>query len=155
MSRWFRLDCDAFRHPKVASLTDEELRVWLEAIAYCAEHGTNGILPEGWLKNVARRPKRIMVKLVKQGLVVESQEGTFALHDYLDHQPDADYWSKRSDAARKAAEARWGDRRPGGNAERNANGNANGNATITRTNNKESSSSSYSSDAFKIGDSDA
>lgn len=106
MTRWFRFDCDAVRHPKVVELTDAEFRVWVEAIAYAAEHGTDGAIPAGWFRRM-RVSDDAVETLVRVGLL-ERNSDSYALHDYLEHQPPASRWERASEAGRKAAAARWG-----------------------------------------------
>lgn len=108
MSRWFRFDCDAVRHPKVVRLTDAEFRVWVEAISYAAEQGTNGRIGRDWIR-AARIPDDAVQSLLDAGLL-EERKGDLWLHDYLDHQPPAERWAKASEAGRKAAAARWSKR---------------------------------------------
>lgn len=144
MSRWFRFDCDAVRHPKVVRLSDAEFRVWVEAISYAAEQGTDGRIARDWIR-AARIPDQAVQSLLDAGLV-EERGGDLWLHDYLDHQPPAERWTKASEAGRKAAQARWSKRQtpqattPGTepttcetHSDADADGNAAGNATNTRT----------------------
>lgn len=105
MSRWFRFDCDAVRHPKVLELSDTEFRVWVECIAYAAEHGTDGRITQA-LFNRLRVPAESVQHLVRVGLLEHVEDG-YALHDYLDHQPPAEHWDRMADRAKKAANARW------------------------------------------------
>lgn len=139
MSRWFRFDVDAVRHPKVLALTNEQFRVWVELISYCAEHGTDGQVPTQWFA-ASRVPDGVRDAIVATGLL-DNAAGGFCLHDYLDHQPPAAYWQRASEAGKKAAQARWARRSdPSRSAEneppdaiRNADRNAIRNATITNT----------------------
>lgn len=143
MTRWFRFDCDAVRHPKVVELTDAEFRVWVEAIAYAAEHGTDGAIPAGWFRRM-RVADETVETLVRVGLV-ERNSDSYALHDYLEHQPPASRWERASEAGKKAAAARWGGAPRGdqmrtvcdSHNEPHPDRNAERNATKTKTNTRE------------------
>lgn len=107
MPRWFRLDCDVFRNPKVAALDAAQRCVWLESIAYAAEHATDGVIPDGWLANVARAPAEYADRFVEVGLWKRTRKGGYAIHDYLQKQMAADYWDAKKAAGRAGAEKRW------------------------------------------------
>lgn len=108
MPRWFRLDCDVFRNPKVAALSPAERCVWLESIAYAAEHATDGHIPAGWLVNVARAPVEYADTYCAAGLWKRSRGGGYVIHDYLQKQMSGAYWESRKTAGAKGAEKRWG-----------------------------------------------
>lgn len=129
MGRWFRFDCDAVRHPKVVELSDAEFRVWVEAIAYAAEHGTDGEIPAAWFRRL-RVDDPTIEALVRVGLLDRKGDG-YALHDYLEHQPPAAHWERISERGKKAAAARWSD--APSNAPCIASSNASRNATKTKT----------------------
>lgn len=137
MSRWFRFDCNAVRHPKVMGLTDGEFRVWVELVSYAAEHGTDGTIPEAWFKS-NRVTGDVRDRLSSVGLL-DNIDGAWILHDYLDHQPPAAYWDKRKEAGKKGAAKRWanadanGTRMAGAMASAMAPAMASANATTTNT----------------------
>ncbi len=54
MSRWFRFYAEAMRNPKVASLSDQDFRLWVELLAVAAENDGH-IPPAESLKHVLKR----------------------------------------------------------------------------------------------------
>jgi hypothetical protein len=107
---WVRLD-DAFAdHPKVLPIGTTALAVHVWALCYCAKHLTDGRVSLGMLWGcpwVSKRSALISAveRLVGAGLW-EWAEGGFAIHDYLDHNPDAAQ-VKESRRLKAERQARW------------------------------------------------
>lgn len=44
--KWFRLDANALRNPKLTSVKADGILLYLRGLAYCAEHETDGLIPK-------------------------------------------------------------------------------------------------------------
>ncbi len=87
---WVRLD-DAFgEHPKIASLSDSALALFVTGIAYCNRNLTDGFIPSlvgiGQLRYCGGNPMPSINELEGVGLW-ESVEGGWRIHDFTDYQP--------------------------------------------------------------------
>lgn len=143
---WARLDDAFWRNPKVLAAGNEAAGLYARALSYAADNGTAGLLPLDTVKTLAgSRWKTLSRKLVDTALWDPSGQNGWHIHDYDDPaygNPTSSRARARSDAARKAAQARWGtgppdaepdaERMPGvsephseTHAERTAKGNAN------------------------------
>lgn len=142
---WARLDDAFWRNPKVLAAGNEAAGLYARALSYSADNGTGGLLSLDTVKTLAgSRFKALSRKLVDVGLWDPSGQGGWHIHDYDDPaygNPTSSRAQARSEAARKAAQVRWGngppdtepdaERMPDASeahsdphAERNANGNA-------------------------------
>jgi len=61
-------------------------------------------LEAGWEDD----PGKFVSAMIESGFLDQDEEGTYRLHDWEDHQPFVIEAPKRSQQAKKAAEARWG-----------------------------------------------
>lgn len=109
---WVRLD-DGFRdHPKV--LAAGPLAGWLYvcALCYCSEHGTDGFIPKPVVPRLAdiKGSEKLAERLVEVGLW-EKKTGGFQVHDYLEFQPSAEQ-VKNHRKANNERIAKWREKRP-------------------------------------------
>jgi hypothetical protein len=84
---WVKIDDKAWSHPKIAGLNGNAVRLWLFALCWIAEHGTDGDLPKIALRVLGHRPVDAAA-LVSAGLWIETATG-WRVHDYLVYQPSA------------------------------------------------------------------
>ena len=77
---WLRLDPSFVQAPQVVLLTDREFRVHIEALAYSAEYGTAGTIPDVALDRVRGTPA-VVKRLVAVGLW-ERVDDELAIRDY-------------------------------------------------------------------------
>lgn len=109
--RWVRLDAAFARNPKVIDmLADKDgfraALVYVCALGYCGEQGTDGFVPRGALPFVHGRPRDADL-LVKHRLW-QAQNGTgWLIPDWAEYQPSTVDTQARSRAARKACCYRW------------------------------------------------
>lgn len=130
---YFKTDVGYFDNPKLVDALEERPRVLilhLRAIAYCAQHLTDGVFP------IARVVRLAAANWcgsecdsqcdVCEAVALELFEGydgrNLTVHDYLEHQRSASQAKRLSSAAKSAAEARWSGAKS--NAKRNADRNA-------------------------------
>lgn len=107
---FIRVDVQLPEHPKVEELSDKAFRTLVELWCYCGRNRTDGLVTEKRWK--ASGTPRARAELVKLGLAEPmGLGGGVVMHDYLDHQRSRqeidDLSVKRTEAARKAADARW------------------------------------------------
>jgi hypothetical protein len=80
---WVRIDENAMDHPKIGSLPDGAFRLWVQGLAYCQKHLTDGAMTTLAVRSLlAFSPKRHAV-LVTHGLWDETASGV-QVHDYLE-----------------------------------------------------------------------
>lgn len=145
---FFNVDVGYFDNPKLADLVEDRPRaviLHLRAIAYCAQHLTDGIFPVRLVARLACAslcdshcdgqcdPQCDLAALAQCGLVRVLDESRAEVHDYLEHQRSAEQANRRKTAGQKAAAARWsktGD--ANGNANRIADRTAKGNTKKER-----------------------
>ena len=102
---WVRLDDNFPGHRKVLAAGPEAAWLHVEALCYCSQQETDGVILDAALAKLTQfsKPKaaRLAVRLVEAGLWERNGAG-YAIHDYLDYNP-----SKKSlDEKRKAARER-------------------------------------------------
>lgn len=113
---WVYIDDGFFDHPKVARAGGDAAWLYVCGLGYCKRYGTEGTIPKAQVPRLSDR--RGVSKLVTKLLEVA------LWHDAGDHYEVHDFseWNKpaasRSEAGRKAANARW-------HRERNADADAN------------------------------
>lgn len=107
---WFKLDVGYLSNPKIAPLLDENPRAvlfHLECIAYAKQHRTNGIVPMRVAMRIACA-EQCDVDAARNAGLIQSHDATHVrVHDFVDHQGEAERDARRSAAGRKAALARW------------------------------------------------
>lgn len=113
---WVYLDDHFPDHPKVAAAGGDAAWLFVCGLAYSKRYATDGAIPRNQVARLTDRknPLKLAGTLVTVGLWETADDG-FQVHDYSDWNRPAE---SRSEAGRKAAEARW-------HSKRNANGNAN------------------------------
>jgi len=98
MARWFRFYADAMRNPKVASLNDQQFRLWTELLSVAAENDGH-IPPEQTLKHVLKRRldhlSRGLKELIRAGLIDALKDG-YTPHDWDKRQYISDSSTERS-----------------------------------------------------------
>jgi hypothetical protein len=109
---YIRVDVLLPEHPKVEGLSDKAFRALITLWCYCGRQRTDGAVTrkqwEAW-------PPKVRAELITAGLVrpVDLSSGA-AMHDFLEHQRSREeideLSARRSEAGKKAAEARWGGR---------------------------------------------
>lgn len=115
---WVYLD-DCFPdHPKViVAEAKHERAPWLfvAGLAYCRRHLTSGLIPAVQVPTLVRRySKNMTAGLVESGLwdvigIQGKPVSAYRVHDYeIWNASEDEQRAKRSEKARKAAEARWG-----------------------------------------------
>lgn len=130
---YFHLDVGYLQNPKIAPLVETNPRailLHLQAIAYSAQHLTDGRVPMRLAMHLACAEQCDLQCTIENGLLYEVDERTIGVHDYLQHQRSSDQVKQASDKGKRAASARWQDAT--GNAPSNASGNASGNAKRER-----------------------
>lgn len=102
---WVYLDDQFPDHPKVVAAGDEAAWLFVCGLAYCKRYNTEGAIPKGQVPKLTghRSPAKLAQRLVNVCLWVD-EDDRYRVWDYHD-------WNKpqvsRSEAARKAARARW------------------------------------------------
>ena len=97
---WVRLDDKLPRHPKVMALgklRHPALGVHVEALCYCSEYLTDGILPAEYVRRCQRR---LVEALVSVGIRHRLGDGTVQVHDYLDYNPSREAVNAKRTEAR-------------------------------------------------------
>jgi hypothetical protein len=91
-------------------LSDAALAAWLKGVCYCGQWLTDGHIPAGAIKALARPKARS--ELEAAGLWIANGDGGIVVHDYLQWNPSREQFeamkSKRSEAGKKGAKATWG-----------------------------------------------
>jgi hypothetical protein len=79
---WVRIDENAMDHPKVAGLSAESFRLWVQGLAYCQKFLTDGVIKSVQIRGLrSHSPKRVE-ELILAGLWEATDEG-IQVHDYL------------------------------------------------------------------------
>ena len=111
------------------------MQAHLTSILYSAQNQTDGVFPVDAIKMIcmisSEEDEAAITALFEVGLWINHPGGMAEVRDYLEHQTSAKEINERSEAANKAAKARWGTN-ANRNAERNANRNAERNAEEKR-----------------------
>jgi hypothetical protein len=84
---WVRLDEHALNHVKLLALSDGAFRLWVEGLAHCQKHLTDGTISSDVLRGFRyARPSRIieLTRSVESAAPLWSPvPGGFEVHDYL------------------------------------------------------------------------
>jgi len=121
---YFKVDVGYFDNPKLADLVDDNPRavlLHLRAIAYCAQHLTDGVFPMRLVMRLACGSHSDLQWLVDRGLVMRLDDANGLVHDYLEHQRSAESVKRAKVAGQAGALARWSE---SADAIRNADANA-------------------------------
>lgn len=88
---WLRVDDGFPEHPKLIRLGGPSMRwTWLEVLAYCARHQTDGVVPAEICEVVKRANIAFLYKCVAVGLLEETatEHGvTLHVHDWETYNP--------------------------------------------------------------------
>jgi len=108
--KWVRLDVGFARNPKVLQLLaerggDHAALVYVLALGYCGEQGTDGYVPAYALPHIHARPRDAAL-LVTHRLWRENGTG-WHIKDWAEFQPSSEETRNRGMHARKAACIRW------------------------------------------------
>lgn len=126
---YFKLDVGYLTNPKVAAVAAESptaVLLHIEAIAYAAQHLTDGVVPLALIVRLAGATKGDAELLIRAGMLIDLGDGDVEVHDYLEHQRSAAEVKGSTDKARRAAHARWSSEDSTEHAEGNASSNASG-----------------------------
>ena len=119
---WVKLDDHFDDHPKIAGLSDGAFRLHVSALTYCARKDTEGRIARSvLLKLQPRTPAKFAAELVAARVwhdvghdcaeCVQPEPGECVIHNFLMYNPLTEAARERRKAkARKAAQARWGNR---------------------------------------------
>ena len=114
---WVRIDSDLAQNPRIAEMIAEHGQrgvaaafVFVCSIGHCAAHNTDGEIKKAVLPFIHGTPA--LARLLVEAELWSQEEKGWSVTGYADHQPtmaarEADA-AARSEAARKAANARWG-----------------------------------------------
>ncbi len=107
---WVRVDASLPSNPKILTLLSEKggdhaLCVCIFALGYCAQHGTDGFVPEIALGLIHGKAKDAAL-LISAGLWHQIPGG-FDVNDWAEYQPSDEESKRRSEKAKRAAEVRW------------------------------------------------
>lgn len=120
MKEFAKIDVGLREHPKILQAGDEAAWLFVSAILWSKEHDTDGLIPEYVVPRLTgiKQPHRAVRKLVDAGLLEVLEDGSYFVHDYLEHQESSEERrSKRhaaSVAGRIGAAKRWGSEAPNG-----------------------------------------
>jgi hypothetical protein len=96
---WIRIDENAMDHPKIGALSDGAFRLWVQALAYCQKHLTDGYVSTLAIRSLlAYSPKR-RDALVTAGLWDAAESG-IVVHDYLHWNDSRETVTAKRDAAK-------------------------------------------------------
>lgn len=112
---WLHLDDQFADHPKITQAGGDAAWLFVCVLLYCKRYDTEGFVPKAQVPRLTDRkqPQRLVAKLLAVQLLHET-DGGYLVHDWSDWNRSS---QSRSEAGRKAAEARWAKH----NATRNAN----------------------------------
>ena len=100
---WLRIDDGFASHPKIAAISDRELRVWLRVLCYCAKT-RDPTVDDTTIREVPGLTKRLVSRYENAGLLDAGDNG-HEVHDWLVYLP--------KDATNAERQARWRGKRNG------------------------------------------
>lgn len=117
VSGWLRFENITPEKPSIIALTDRAFRLWFACCCYCSRAETDGIVPRSTITTLTRSATRKTVaELVAAGKLEILDEDTYAVHDYLEHNPSRAELNGRR-AAAKARTGKWRDKQNGSNGD--------------------------------------
>lgn len=152
-SPWARIGVNFYRHPKTRPLSGDAKHLFIASILHCVEFGTDGHFSAKdapFIAGTAGVNPSIGDELLDAGAWIQTGDD-MQVYGFLDWQTPAEKIKQRSEAGRKAAEARWSKKDPPDDANGNAIRIANGNAEKSR---EEKTSSCSPAKAGRARDSD-
>lgn len=81
---YFTLTNEYPEHRKIRPLSDKAFRLHVTLIGLCNGDRSDGIVGKHDLERLGPKPGQ---ELIKAGLILKLDDGTFLMHDYLSHQP--------------------------------------------------------------------
>lgn len=118
MNTDFRLSIGLFTHPKFIKLQrklgDAGGLSYIRLLSFTAQHRPTGNLTGMDAEDIAiaaqwdSDAETFVAALVQIGLLDDTGEGYYAVHDWVEHNPWAAGAPERSEKGKKAADARWG-----------------------------------------------
>jgi len=99
---WVKLDTSILTDPDIVGLTDGAFRTYINGLAYCGEHLTDGLITTKGLRVIRAEA---VDNLTECGLWVEV-DGDFVVRNYLEHQQSRSHVEETREKARKRAESR-------------------------------------------------
>lgn len=117
---WIRLDTSTFDHPKILELMDAKqfraIVVHLAGMAYSGKHGLDGFIPKAALRVIGGTPADAE-RLIMADLWIPHDRAGWDVHGWREYQFSSEEHEARkqrlSERGRKAAEAKWKNRRSG------------------------------------------
>ncbi len=100
---WLRIDDSFAIHPKIASLSDQNFRVWVRVLCHCSRF-EDPTVDDSTIKEVQGLTKHRVERFVELGLL-DSSGKTHEVHDWAKYQP--------ADKTGAERQARWRARRNG------------------------------------------
>jgi hypothetical protein len=82
---WLRLDDGFASHPKIAALTDRELRIWLRILCWCSRHGDPTV--DGIAINEVRGLSARTVQRYVDLELLDQEGAAHVVHDWTHYQP--------------------------------------------------------------------
>lgn len=84
---WVRLDEHALNHVKILAISDGAFRLWIEGLAHCQRHLTDGKISAAALKGFRYakrgRVQELTTAIDRHAALWEADEDGYAVHDYL------------------------------------------------------------------------
>lgn len=84
MSPWVRIDEKAMEHPKVAGLSGDAFKLWVQGLSHCQKFLTDGAIDRVSLRGLRSYSGKRAAELVEARLWVPDEAGGVTVHDYLD-----------------------------------------------------------------------
>ncbi len=101
---WFKVDDHFWSHPKVSSLSNDAISLWVRAGSYAAQHLTDGFIPDATVTRQLWASLEHVGELVACGLWVQ-ESGGYRFHDWFEYQPTAESTHAKRAAARERMRA--------------------------------------------------
>jgi hypothetical protein len=105
---WVRLDDHFSEHPKIASLSDPALALWVTGLAYCNRNLTDGFIPKavgiGQLRWCEGNTAPAIAELETAGLW-DAVEGGWQVHDFDEFQPSREQVEAERENKQRAGRA--------------------------------------------------
>lgn len=99
---WFKVDDQLATHPKVSKAGLAAMGLWVKAGSWCAQHLTDGFVPEYALSILTARRAHAEA-LVRSGLWIEV-DGGWQFRDWLEYQPSKAHVEELREKRRKAGQ---------------------------------------------------
>jgi hypothetical protein len=97
---WVRIDENAMDHPKVGALSDGAFRLWVQALAYCQKHLTDGYVSDHAVRSMRTFSPKRRSELETAGLWDRAESG-IQVHDYLVWNDSREAVTAKRDAAKE------------------------------------------------------